>query len=568
MYKRLSVLLLLLFFMSIFSVGQPSRNAGLTPLEYFFIQGKRQTDSTDIKSTAQTLLQSVEAKQQPAVTAISKVLLAELVAQEKEAINNLSTHYFEEALANTSPESIPGFRAWVLSRFGFYLYSFNAYEMALPYFMDAERLMEQFPKNKTGYFLVGDSYMRNAFFQGILSNYSKSTDYLKTALVYTEQKSPDYGTQLFAIAMDYYRLRQTDSAAIYLQKTMAAAKAIQDEVRYAKALGELGRIANDRNNFEEAIRLLEEDIAISQKNKEDRNTAYAHLQLGNILLQRQQFAEAGSAYNAVVNYAVSKSFMKGFEYDALQGLLEIAIRNRNEKEELSIRRRMDKLKPELAKTAGEEAIQRAHLEVEKIRLTNRIALEKAAREKQAYVKTGFAVVSALLLLLAVMLIISHRRKLKARVAAYSQRVASLHLEKLRSEKELVEKENTLGAYKTYLSEKNQQIAALEKEMKRFNNSSSSYLEEESGELYRLLESHLMTEENWQQFKQAFIKERGAEYAELMEQFPGISESGLRILLLQKMGLNNNETAHILGVTLGAIKKSKQRLKKKYEEIQE
>ena len=47
-------------------------------------------------------------------------------------------------------------------------------------------------------------------------------------------------------------------------------------------------------------------------------------------------------------------------------------------------------------------------------------------------------------------------------------------------------------------------------------------------------------------------------------FPNLTDSNLRIIFLQKLGLNNVETAQILGITTDAVKKAKQRLKKKYD----
>ena len=49
---------------------------------------------------------------------------------------------------------------------------------------------------------------------------------------------------------------------------------------------------------------------------------------------------------------------------------------------------------------------------------------------------------------------------------------------------------------------------------------------------------------------------------LLTEFPELTVSNIRILMLQKLNFSNNETAELLGVTTDAIKKSKQRLKKK------
>ena len=78
----------------------------------------------------------------------------------------------------------------------------------------------------------------------------------------------------------------------------------------------------------------------------------------------------------------------------------------------------------------------------------------------------------------------------------------------------------------------------------------------------------MTEENWLLFKHAFIAEQQEFYNKIIQTLPGLTESNLRIILLQSLGLNNHEAANLLGVTSGAVKKSKQRLRKKYGDLYE
>jgi DNA-binding NarL/FixJ family response regulator len=49
---------------------------------------------------------------------------------------------------------------------------------------------------------------------------------------------------------------------------------------------------------------------------------------------------------------------------------------------------------------------------------------------------------------------------------------------------------------------------------------------------------------------------------LKERFIQVTETDVRLLTLLKLGLNNREMSNMLGVTTEAIKKSRQRLRKK------
>lgn len=83
-------------------------------------------------------------------------------------------------------------------------------------------------------------------------------------------------------------------------------------------------------------------------------------------------------------------------------------------------------------------------------------------------------------------------------------------------------------------------------------------------MQKLLESHLMTQENWENFKEAYMNEYPEEYHKLQTDFPDLTDSNLRIIILSRLEMTNNEMSRILGVTVDAVKKAKQRLRKKYE----
>ncbi len=122
---------------------------------------------------------------------------------------------------------------------------------------------------------------------------------------------------------------------------------------------------------------------------------------------------------------------------------------------------------------------------------------------------------------------------------------------------------TLESYRTYLSEKNRQIEQLETEISLARTSEISYLKDNRQQLETLLESHLMTSENWENFKKVFQQEYPKYMRYLQENFPDLTDSNMRIILLTKLELTNQEIGRILAITVEAVKKSKQRLRKKY-----
>lgn len=145
---------------------------------------------------------------------------------------------------------------------------------------------------------------------------------------------------------------------------------------------------------------------------------------------------------------------------------------------------------------------------------------------------------------------------------HQQKIILFELEQIKTEKKLLEAHESLNSQIEYLRDKNSQIKKLKVEIQHIKESSTTNAVDKTGKLKRLLESHLMTETNWHNFKREFQKEHPKFYSMLEDDFPEITDSNKRILLLKKLNFSKNEIAELLGVTPDAIKKSKQRLKKK------
>lgn len=122
---------------------------------------------------------------------------------------------------------------------------------------------------------------------------------------------------------------------------------------------------------------------------------------------------------------------------------------------------------------------------------------------------------------------------------------------------------------TELNDKlNHVITLLSEEEKQDNQEnldellSEKQLLEEAQNLNNLLKNNLLVEENWSKFIDAFEKHHHEFCVELKQNFPEITNSNFRVIVIQKLGYNNAETSKLLGLTIDAVKKSKQRLKKK------
>lgn len=393
----------------------------------------------------------------------------------------------------------------------------------------------------------------------------KSVAFLERVVKISDSNSENHRAALFNIGVNHYNAEKYSDAKIYLDKCLELSEKNGDWIRYAKALGELGRVKWVWNQKEEALQLLKEDIKISKELGIERNMMYARIQLGKMFLENEDLDSAQATLEKAYEYAKNQENCASFQEEIAHLLMELSIKKGDVTNELYYRRLADELNKMNSFTIGKDAVYLISSTIQSI--VNEWEIEERNREIAAQQKMllRFSFIGGVVILSLSVSFLIYRDK-----ANRIQRLRQLEIEefkqaKLNSERKLKEAHSSLESYKVYLQEKNAQIERLTRELTEINSTllPPQALIEKKTSIKELLNSHLMTDENWELFKAAFISERPEYYHSIKQNFQDLTESNLRIILLQKLNLTNQETAHLLGITIDAVKKAKQRMRKKY-----
>ncbi|ABQ07253.1 hypothetical protein B0A63_23440 [Flavobacterium johnsoniae UW101] len=371
---------------------------------------------------------------------------------------------------------------------------------------------------------------------------------------YMKTPSSESAGVLNAIGNCYFRNKDLANAMHYLNKSEAMALKVGDSARYAKILGDKALIYEEKGNLKDAVHLLKQDIFYSQKFKIDKNEMYASILLAKILLKLKDTDKVEEILDRAGNIASSKSYYRSSLKEVIELKLSI-LNGRNPEKELLLRRQLKQIDEYLLSTNGNTVLQRSHWLIQKKKYENdtnkiRLELEQGERMKKIYILILILTIS-----LSIVLYHSLNKKLKAK------RI-KLENDRLLFEQKLNDASSDIDAYTEYLENKNKQISILENELEVIKTTTSRHLNDEKRKLQEMLSTHLMTDENWNAFKREFINQHTDFYNAIMENFPELKESNLKIIMLQKLDFNNYEMSNLLGVTIDAVKKSKQRLKKK------
>lgn len=487
-------------------------------------------------------------------------MLANGMAEAYDAINDRSTGLYLSAIEKAKRNRDKELEFWTKANYGFYLYNFRVLTEAFQVFLEIRNILPVVSLNKLP---NPDISLRNmGYFFGTLGDNSASLEYLNLARQYANPKSEVMGSILDALGVTYLNMADTTTAFRFFKETEALSKLNGDNIRLGKALGNQALIYRGRGDLEMAAALLLEDIVYSEQHGSEQNTMYAYTLLAHVYLDQGKLTEAENAINRAAIYASSKVYLKKSEKEITEIRLELAVRRHDEKNELLARRRLIQLNDSLQLWNSDEKLQKLKWLAEQESYIHKIELGNERLDKELFKKRAYSIVVVLLLALSISLFVLFKRKLKVRTVLYERRVLSLQMEKYLSDQKLMEANNNLSSFTIYLKEKNEYIANLKAEIVKVEQTSFSSIENERGQLQALLESHLMTEDKWILFKEAFLKEYPLFYNDLLRKFPELTESNLRFIFLGKLGLKNTEISNILGITEDAVKKAKQRLRKK------
>lgn len=487
-------------------------------------------------------------------------LLANGYTNVYDSITGKSKKQYLTSIQQATVSGDKSLQIWTRLNYVKRLYQYRYYQEMQPVLLELIQDIGQAEKNEI--LVPLDTYQTIGWIMQTLSDYPEANYYLKLALKHCEPNTSNHAALLDNYGINFYKTGHYEEALKQFDLAGTIALKVKDSLRYAKTLGNKAILFEEQEKYAQAILLLKEDIALSERLKEPKNTMFATIALARIYLKNKALTEAETVLNQAAEIAASKPYFRKSELEVMQLKLELLKSKPDAAEELVTSRRMLILQDSLKKKDGEEQIHLLKWQMQKAKYQQKLSQTNRLYEKELTKKNIFALLIGLSVLMAMMMYFVQKKRHNKRQDLYEQKVTALEEQKRKIEEKLKTSNESLSHQVEYLKDKNLQINRLKTEIEAVKTSASSYLEERRGKLNALLESHLMTDDNWSSFKREFEKEH-PEFCQFLNlHFPELTNSNLRIIYLQKLRFNSLEISEFLGITPEAVKKSKQRLKKK------
>ena len=341
----------------------------------------------------------------------------------------------------------------------------------------------------------------------------------------------------------YDKSLKINFAALKLSKANVKYEALQ-----ARLLNNIGQCYIDKKQFKQAIAYLQSAIAVANKYNRQHALIHAFCRIG------QAYYYCGEQQKGILymQRALQLSRLLHDAYWLLEtnatiyniylsaGNYEQAIRYNNVAKHVA-----DSLKAlDKVRQIGE-----LQLKFETAKKDKEIAQLGAKNRIESLQRNATAIVLVLMCVIAVLIYLKQQKANKL-----------LIVQKALLDDELRVATSDLKHFTETLKIKNEIIEAFKTQLEQLQHINSADMQS----LERLMNAHIMTEENWEKFKRLFDKVYIGFFDNLKRRIPDhtLTAADNRVLVLTKLQLGNAEMAHLLGITLEGVKKAKQRLRKK------
>jgi hypothetical protein len=349
------------------------------------------------------------------------------------------------------------------------------------------------------------------------------------------------------LGLIYRKTNDYDSSTLLFEKARQAGVYNKDSVQISIALGNIGHNYFLQKQYARAVPLLELDAGYSSRYNEWANGAAALISLAEISFvqgnhgraeqqclqalkwlkrsyRKEEYAYYSAAYSLLAKiYAAKKATGLAYEYLALAATA---------KDSLNLKMNAHILFTATRKIeAGLHLAEREHFENE--------------RKTQLIFRNG--IIMMLFLLMIITLLIYNRKRLK-----HKQEQLLMQAQKKLVDEELVTAAERLNSFTHSVIEKSELIEKLQHE-----------LDAQSIDALQSLQHHsILTDKDWEQFRQLFGQAHSGYLQRLKEKHPELSQAEIRFMVLAKLAFTSKQMATTLGIGQDAIRMMRYRLRKK------
>lgn len=391
-----------------------------------------------------------------------------------------------------------------------------------------------------------------------LGNYTRALYHQKASVRFeTEQENFSGVAKSYTnIGVTYYHMDNPDSSLVYHQKALRIYERIAEKKGISQSLVNIGSIYHDRGNFAKAGDHYLRALPMKREMSDVLGEVIVLTHIGHLRMDEGRSTEAIAFLDTAYRQAYSiGSLLYQVETSMLLAQVHEQLGHTTEA------MRYHKLY-----TAANDRFLRERSNSQLID----VLIGMATKDKQRQItqleqnvttaysqKTLTAITGSIIVALTGLVVLLLRRRHRR--------------EQLRLKAELAVNTAALMDYTRQMIAKNAELAALQEQLEEAEEqgplpaSGDTLLSPERVEtLNRLSTARLVTDEDWEAFKQLYTRVHPRFMLRMKELYAGITQAELRLAALITLQLSSKEIAAMLGISTESVKKARQRLRRRME----
>ncbi len=380
----------------------------------------------------------------------------------------------------------------------------------------------------------------------------------------------------------YSNQRAFEKAYEYFIKAMQIHRNIHFEFGIQDVCSYLGQMYRDQGNYKEAEKHFNESLAMAEKRKDIEHTAKNLENLSRIYLEQKRYNEAEKNLNRA--YALSSKYgYKKIILNVLFGLKTLASTKKDYRQALVYFEAYELMKDSLFSKEKNQQIANLELrwqERERVQTLDQRKQQILLLQQNARVdnltKVMLAIVLATILIVGFFIFRHQRYRIQKN---HEVLLATRQLFQSRDELALLERDNTklkenelrqqlelknreLTSYAINFIQKNELLEELQQRIEKIKNTADPSLSKELHGLLQQLQHKYTIDRDWEDFKLTFENVHPDFVGKVLQQFPDLSPSELKLCALIRLNLGIKEKAALLGISASSTKTARYRLRKK------
>jgi len=403
-------------------------------------------------------------------------------------------------------------------------------------------------------------------------NYSMALEYLRKALNINEEigNKANIDGALNVIGTCYAGQHNDQKALEYYSKSLRIGQEIDDKAGVVGDLINIGDVYDMEGNYNEAIKYDSKALSIIPKigDKDLNSSLYSNM--GHVYTKLKKYKQAKIFLDSALIIAKSIADKRIIQYDyCYLSELDSAIGNHiasyADYKQYIIYRDSINSQENIKKIAQMESNRELQRVEDSIKMEEKKAriIQTSEINRKRIVTDSIIVILVLLVLLAILLVNRQQIKRKKDKLVYENKTNLLLLKKQETEFELSKAKTMLDEYIKSMVEKNNRLEQITTDLEELKNLKAREIDENRIErLEDLSNITILTDEDWNKFRQLFEQVYKGFFIRLKEKLPDLSPAEIRLFCLIKLQLGTKQMAGILGVSFLTIKKTRYRLRKK------